>query len=310
MARVATAVIPAAGRGTRFLPASKSIPKEMLPVVDRPAIQWVVEEAAGAGLDRVVVVTAEGKEAMADHFAPSPELEATLQAKGDDAGLAHVRRAATLAEITYVTQAAPLGLGHAVACAEDAVGGEPFAVLLGDDFVDPDDPVLPAMIALHEATGQSVVMLIQVPQELIRLYGSVDPSPPVAEDGVASLAENAEVYRITRLNEKPAPGDEYSDLAIVGRYVFTPAIFDALRETPPGRGGEIQLTDAIDRLARVPIDQGGGVFGLVYRGARFDTGDKLEYLKAVVHLATRHADIGPRFDSWLRGYVAGREETP
>ena len=310
MAPVRKAVIPAAGRGTRFLPASKAIPKEMIPVVDRPAIQYVVEEAAAAGLTEVCLVTAEGKEAMAAHFAPADALEAALEAKDDEERLAAVRHASELATISYARQDDPKGLGHAVACAEEFVDGEPFAVLLGDDFCDERDPVLPVMTAIAERTGSSVILLLEVPDDMIRLYGSVDPVPVAVADlpGAGGVPDDAEVHRLLRMNEKPAPGDEYSNLAIIGRYVFTPAVFDVLRETKPGRGGEIQLTDAINTLASMPVEEGGGVYGLVFRGRRYDTGDKLEYLKAVVQIAADRPDLGPDFTSWLETFVAQRQE--
>ncbi len=306
MTSVRKAVIPAAGRGTRFLPASKAIPKEMIPVVDRPAIQYVVEEAAAAGLTQVGLITADGKEAMAAHFSPAPELEAMLESKGDDARLALVREASELADITYITQDQPKGLGHAVGCAEEFVAGEPFAVMLGDDFVDARTPVLDIMAAIHRRTGASVVLLLEVPPEMIRLYGSVDPVPvPVADlPGEGGVPDDAEIHLLKRLNEKPAPGEEYSNYAIIGRYIFTPAIFDVLRDTAPGRGGEIQVTDAINTLAQMPVEDGGTVYGLVFRGRRYDTGDKLEYLKSVVQIAADREDLGPDFTAWLREFVA------
>jgi UTP--glucose-1-phosphate uridylyltransferase len=312
MASVHKAVVPAAGRGTRFLPASKAIPKEMIPVIDKPAIQYVVEEAAAAGLSDIAIVTVGGKEAIASHFAPDPSLEALLEAKGETAKLEAVGRAINLGPLAFIDQGEPSGLGHAVGVAEDFAAGEPFAVLLGDDFCDERDPALPTMIALHEITGLSVVLLLDVPPDLLRMYGSIDGVlVPVSEIVGASddprIPVDAEVYRIARLNEKPAPGEQFSTLAVIGRYVFTPAIFEAIRATPRGHSGEIQLTDAIDHLARIPHEQGGGVLGLVFRGRRYDTGDKVEYLKAVVTIAADRPDIGPEFSEWLKGFVSGRE---
>ena len=306
--RAVKAVIPAAGLGTRFLPASKAIPKEMIPVVDKPAIQYVVEEAVAAGLDHVCMITAQGKEAMASHFAPSTDLEAVLRSKGDAARLESVQHAASLADISYVVQDEQRGLGHAVGCAEQWVGNEPFAVLLGDDFLDHHDYVLDAMVTLQQRTGGSVVLLLEVPASMIQIYGSVDPTPVAVKDlpGIGDLDEALEVFSISRLNEKPAPGEEYSNFAVIGRYVFNPAVFDVLRSTAPGRGGEIQLTDAIDTLARMPASDGGGVYGIVFRGRRYDTGDKLEYLKAVVQIAVDRPDLGPEFSAWLEQYVATR----
>ncbi len=282
----------------------------MIPVVDRPAIQYVVEEAAAAGLSQIGLITSAGKEAIQAHFAPTPDLEAALEAKGDISRLEEVRRTASLGHMTYIDQDEPKGLGHAVACAEDFAAGEPFAVMLGDDFLDERDPALETMIALHERTGASVVLLLEVPKELIRLYGSVDPVSVALGDipGEGGIPADTEIHLLKRLNEKPAPGEEYSNLAVIGRYVFTPAVFDVLRRTVPGRGGEIQLTDAINELAQMPVDQGGGVYGIVFRGRRYDTGDKLEYLKAVVQIASDRSDLGPDFVEWLRSYVAGREE--
>lgn len=313
MATVRKAVVPAAGRGTRFMPASKAIPKELLPVVDRPALDYVLDEARRAGLTSVAVITTEGKEALAAHFSHDAVLEAHLEASGDAARLASVKRAAALAPAAFVIQDVPRGLGHAIGCAEDFVAGESFAVLLGDDFCDERDPALPAMLALHELTGKSVLLLVEVTPELIRLYGSVDGAPLALASipGATSdhrITSDSEVRTVTRLNEKPAPGEEYSLFAIIGRYVFTPAIFDAIRDTPAGRGGEIQLTDAIDRLTRTPEADGGGVIGVVYRGRRYDTGDKLEYLKAIVTIASDRPDLGPDFSAWLNEFVAERKE--
>ncbi|PKQ25036.1 MAG: UTP--glucose-1-phosphate uridylyltransferase [Actinobacteria bacterium HGW-Actinobacteria-4] len=302
------AVIPAAGLGTRFLPASKAIPKEMIPVVDKPAIQYVVEEAVAAGLSEVCLVTAHGKEAMEEHFSRSPQLEAALEKKGDRARLAAVQHASGLASMSYVFQDEPQGLGHAVGCAEKWVAGEPFAVLLGDDFLDERDYVLDAMCTLQQRTGGSVVLLLEVPARLIRMYGSVDPTPVSVDDlpGEGEIREGLEVYSLARLNEKPEPGEEYSNLAVIGRYVFNPALFEVLRNTPPGRGGEIQLTDAINTLAQMPPQQGGGVYGIVFRGRRYDTGDKLEYLKAVVQIGADREDLGQEFSLWLREFVDSR----
>lgn len=304
-ARVRKAVVPVAGRGTRFLPATKVVPKELLPVVDRPAVQYVVEEAVAAGLDEVCLVTSPGKSMVAAHFASDSDLEAVLATKGDERALAEVRRASAPA-VTTVTQDEPRGLGHAVACAEAFAAGEPVAVLLGDDFVDTATPVLADMCALHEATGASVVLLIEVPDELVSSYGIVEAEPLSAASlgDRGELAERLEVCRVVALREKPPLAEATSRLAAVGRYVLSPAIFEVLRDQAPGRGGEIQLTDALDTLARDASGPGGGVVGLVFRGARYDTGDRLEYLKAVVALAAQRSDLGPDFVDWLRGFVA------
>jgi|SRR5690625_1244925 len=293
------AVIPAAGLGTRFLPATKSIPKEMLPVVDTPAIQYVVEEASTAGLEDVLMITARGKSAIEDHFDRAWELESALEVKGDDERLADVQGSAELADLHYVRQQNPAGLGHAVNCSRAHVGDEPFAVLLGDDLIDPRDPLLTDMMAVQQELGGSVVALIEVEPSQISLYGAA-----VAEE--ASSAIDAEVVKLTGMVEKPPVDEAPSNLAIIGRYVLDPAVFDVLDETPPGRGGEIQLTDALQTLANMPREEGGGVHGVVFRGRRYDTGDRLDYLKAVVKLASERDDLGPDFRAWLTEFVASQ----
>jgi UTP--glucose-1-phosphate uridylyltransferase len=288
------AVIPAAGLGTRFLPATKSTPKEMLPVVDKPAIQYVVEEAVAAGLDDVLMITGRSKRTLADHFDSVPELEDALEAKGDTERLAAVRASTDLATVHFVRQGKPRGLGHAVLCAKQHVGREPFAVLLGDDLMDPRDPLLTVMLDLQERVGGSVVALMEVPREQTSMYGCA-----VVADG----PENDQP-RITGMVEKPDPADAPSNLAIVGRYVLHPAVFDVLERTEPGRGGEIQLTDALSTLAGMPAEEGGGVHGVVFRGRRYDTGDRLDYLKAQVRIAVDRPDLGPELAAWLKEYVA------
>ena len=284
---VRKAVIPAAGLGTRFLPATKASPKEMLPVVDTPAIQFVVAEAVRAGLDDVLMVTGRSKRALEDHFDRVVELEQTLEAKGDLDKLALVREASDLATVHYVRQGDPKGLGHAVLAAAQHVGDEPFAVLLGDDLIDPRDPLLAPMIEVQRREGGSVVALMEVPRDSIDLYGC------------AAVEGDGDVVRITGLVEKPPVDEAPSNLAVIGRYVLSPTVFEVLRATPPGRGGEIQLTDAIQELiAREPVH------GVVFRGRRYDTGDRLDYLKTVVRLASERDDLGPPFLSWLREWVA------
>jgi UTP--glucose-1-phosphate uridylyltransferase len=299
--RVTKAVVPAAGLGTRFLPATKATPKEMLPVVDKPAIQYVVEEAAAAGLTDVLMVTGRNKRPLEDHFDRNTELEAALEAKGDAGRLAAVRESSDLATVHYVRQGDPLGLGHAVLMAEQHVGAEPFAVLLGDDLIDPRDPLLQTMVDVRHQLGGSVVALMEVPPEQIHLYGcaAIDTLDGPLLEGAAS-----DVVRITDLVEKPARDDAPSNLAIIGRYVLDPAVFDAIKATGPGRGGEIQLTDALRTLTSLDPADGGGVRGVVFRGRRYDTGDRLDYLKAVVRLAVERPDLGPDFLQWLQGYVA------
>ncbi len=293
---VTKAVIPAAGLGTRFLPATKATPKEMLPVVDTPAIQLVVEEAAAAGLDDVLMVTGRSKRALEDHFDRAAELESALEAKGDLEKLALVRESTDLAAVHYVRQGEPRGLGHAVLCAAKHVGDNPFAVLLGDDLIDPRDPLLTTMIELRRQHGGSVIALLEVPRDQIQLYGCAAVEP---------MGESGDVVRITDLVEKPAPEDAPSNLAIIGRYVLDPAVFEVLERTEPGRGGEIQLTDALRELTtEIPPESGGGVLGVVFRGRRYDTGDRLSYLQAVVRLAGEREDLGPDFRAWLKEYVA------
>jgi UTP--glucose-1-phosphate uridylyltransferase len=289
---VRKAVIPAAGLGTRFLPATKAIPKEMLPVVDKPAIQYVVEEAVAAGLTDVLMVTGRNKGALEDHFDRQWELEAALKAKGDTERLERVRMATTLADVHYVRQGDPRGLGHAIACAERHVGDEPFAVLLGDDLIDTRDPLLTTMLDVRRDRGGSVVALLEVPAEQTHLYGCAAVEP---------VEGSGDVVRVTSLVEKPEPADAPSNLAVIGRYVLDPAVFPVLRETPPGRGNEIQITDALQTLAGVPAERGGGVWGVVFRGRRYDTGDRLDYLKAVVQLGEAHEEFGEQFTAWLAG---------
>ncbi|MGW6906133.1 UTP--glucose-1-phosphate uridylyltransferase GalU [Streptomyces sp. NPDC054940] len=291
--KVRKAVVPAAGLGTRFLPATKATPKEMLPVVDKPAIQYVVEEAAAAGLDDVLMITGRHKRAIEDHFDNAFELEQALTAKGDTVRLDAVRDPARLADIHHIRQGDPLGLGHAVLCARHHVGDQPFAVLLGDDLIDPRETLLSRMLEVRDRYEGSVVALMEVPPEQIHLYGcaAVEPS---GEDGVV---------RVTGLVEKPSREDAPSHYAVIGRYVLDPTVFGILERTPPGRGGEIQLTDALQDMAA-----GGTVHGVVFDGLRYDTGDKTDYLRTVVRLACGRADLGPEFMAWLKEFVAGLED--
>jgi len=295
--RVTKAVVPAAGLGTRFLPATKATPKEMLPVVDKPAIQYVVEEASAAGLTDLLMVTGRSKRALEDHFDRNAELEAALEAKGDLERLAAVRASNDLATVHYVRQGDPLGLGHAVLMAAEHVGQEPFAVLLGDDLIDPRDPLLSVMTDLRERRGGSVVALMEVPRDQIHLYGCAAVAPLDSE-------ASPDLVRITDLVEKPATADAPSNFAVIGRYVLDPAVFPAIRATKPGRGGEIQLTDALKSLISTDPAEGGGVLGVVFRGRRYDTGDRLDYLKAVVRLACERPDLGPDLRAWLTTFIA------
>ncbi|MGR8010047.1 UTP--glucose-1-phosphate uridylyltransferase GalU [Streptomyces hypolithicus] len=290
--RISKAVIPAAGLGTRFLPATKATPKEMLPVVDKPAIQYVVEEAVTAGLSDVLMVTGRNKRPLEDHFDRNYELESALGRKGDAERLRRVQESSDLATMHYVRQGDPKGLGHAVLCAAPHVGDQPFAVLLGDDLIDPRDPLLSRMIEIQEQHGGSVVALMEVDPAQIHMYGSAAVEP----------TSEADVVRVTGLVEKPDAADAPSNYAIIGRYVLDPAVFGILRTTEPGRGGEIQLTDALQQLAD-DEKAGGPVHGVVFKGRRYDTGDRGDYLRAIVRLACEREDLGPEFRTWLRSYV-------
>lgn len=292
---VTKAVIPAAGLGTRFLPATKATPKEMLPVVDKPAIQYVVEEAAAAGLHDILMITGRNKRPLEDHFDQATELEGHLSKRGDEAGLAQVRAATELAAMHYVRQGDPRGLGHAILAAARHVGDDPFAVLLGDDLIDPRDAILPRMLEVQSELGGSVIALMEVAPSEISLYGAA------AIEGTST----SEVFRIRSLVEKPQPQDAPSNYAIIGRYVLSPDIFEVLAETAPGAGGEIQLTDALQVLAGRE-DHGGPVHGVLFTGRRYDTGDRLNYLKTIVRIAAEREDLGPNFLDWLKEFI--REE--
>jgi UTP--glucose-1-phosphate uridylyltransferase len=290
MTTVTKAVIPAAGLGTRFLPATKAQPKEMLPVVDKPAIQYVVEEAVKAGIDDILIITGRGKRSLEDHFDRSIELEVSLEASGKVELLAEIRGLAELADIHYVRQGEALGLGHAVAVARKHVGDEPFAVLLGDDIMDEQSTVLQEMIAAFERRQSSVVAIKRFPREEVKYYGCIEADEE--PDGLMNVRS---------IVEKPKPEDAPSDLAVMGRYVFTPQIFDAIARTEPGVGNEIQLTDAIGVLL---ADQ--PVFGYVFEHGRFDIGKKLDYLRATVELALDRDDLGPEFADFLGDVVKRR----
>jgi UTP--glucose-1-phosphate uridylyltransferase len=291
--RAVKAVIPAAGLATRFLPATKAVPKELLPVVDRPVLQYIVEEATAAGINDVLLVTGRGKTSMVDHFDRRPDVEQRLEEKGDQARLAAVRRTSELADIYTVRQGEPLGLGHAVGTAASHVGDAPFAVLLGDEFVDEEEPLLPSMLDLQQETGGIVLALLEVsPSETSRY-------------GIASIemSDKSDVVRVTGLVEKPSPEEAPSNLALIGRYVLPGSIFEAIANTKPGSGGEIQLTDAMAAL----LTDGVPVHGIVYRGHRYDTGMPLGYLQTVVELAVKRPDLGEEFLAWLTDFVGGRK---
>lgn len=296
------AVIPAAGLGTRFLPATKAMPKEMLPVVDEPAIQYVVAEASKSGLDDILMITGQNKRSMENHFDRAPQLEATLEAKGDEDKLDSVRRATSLGDMHYVRQGEAKGLGHAVLCGKRHVGNEPFAVLLGDDLIDPRDELLTVMMETQQRLGGSVVAVMEVPEEAVSAYGVVDANG--MDKGVNEDGHPLTVVPVSRLVEKPAASEAPSNLAIIGRYVLHPAIFEQLEQTPPGRGDEIQLTDALEAMASKPVKDGGGVHAVIFRGRRYDTGDKLSYIKAIVTLAVDREDLGPDLRPWLKDFVA------
>lgn len=281
------AVIPAAGLGTRFLPATKAMPKEMLPVVDKPAIQYVVEEASRAGLDDVLVILGRNKSSITDHFDRVTELEHTLNAKGDTEKLSLVQESTHVADMHYVRQGDPKGLGHAVLRSKQHVGDEPFAVLLGDDLIHESEDLLGAMIASYERHSMSVIALMEVPLDHIHLYGVADAE----ETGIDG------VVRVRGLVEKPQANEAPSNLAVIGRYVLSPSVFEVLERTSPGKGGEIQLTDALQVLAEDPQE---GVIGVEFTGRRFDTGDKVDYIKAVVELALERDDLGPELRPWLK----------
>lgn len=290
--RISKAVIPAAGLGTRFLPATKATPKEMLPVVDKPAIQYVVEEAVSAQLSDVLMITGRNKRPLEDHFDRNYELEEALTRKGDQSRLASVRESSDLATVHYVRQGDPKGLGHAVLCAEPHVGDQSFAVLLGDDLIDPRDRLLARMIDVQEQYGGSVIALMEVVPEQIHLYGAAAIVPTADSD----------VVRVTDLVEKPELDQAPSNYAIIGRYVLDHAVFDAIGKVTPGRNGEIQLTDALRDLSHRE-DTGGPVHGVLFTGRRYDTGDRGDYLRAIVRLACERDDLGPGFRAWLRTYV-------
>src|SRR4029453_5309305 len=284
MTKVRKAVIPAAGLGTRFLPATKAQPKEMLPLLDKPAIQYVVEEAVRAGLTDIIIIIGRGKHAIVDHFDRSFELEHFLEAKGKFDELKEVREISDMASIHYIRQRDPLGLGRAGAAAEDPVGDEAFAVLLGDDLIVEHTRLLQEMLGVHEKYGRSVLGAMEVSRDEISLYGCIEPE----------LVETEHLARVRSIVEKPAPEEAPSNLAAIGRYVLTPEIFDCLRRTQPGVGGELQLTDAINLL---PQEQ--AVYAYVFEGGRFDVGNKLDYLKATIELAIDREDIGQDFRDWL-----------
>jgi len=290
---ITKAVIPAAGLGTRFLPATKAMPKEMLPVVDKPAIQYVVEEAVAAGLRDVLMITGRNKNSLENHFDRMTELEALLKAKGDSGKLAKVNESTQLADMHYVRQGDPMGLGHAILRAKMHVGHEPFAVLLGDDLIDARDPLLDRMLAEQGKRNATIVALMEVDPSQIHLYGAA----------AIETTDDPDVVRVTGLVEKPDAGDAPSNLAIIGRYVLRPEVFGVLENTAPGKGNEIQLTDALQTMAVTP-EETGGVYGVIFRGRRYDTGDRADYIKAIIQLAVDREDLGAELRPWLHEFVS------
>jgi UTP--glucose-1-phosphate uridylyltransferase len=288
MMKVCKAVFPAAGLGTRFLPATKAQPKEMLPLVDKPIIQYGVEEAMAAGCDQIIMVTGRGKSAIEDHFDVSFELEKILEEKGKTDLLAVVREISDMIHLAYVRQKEALGLGHAVLTARELVGHEPFAVLLADDVIDAQEPVLKQMMRVFEQTQCSVVATQIVEGAAISAYGVLDVKPVEGHHG-------GRLYEILNMVEKPKFEEAPSNLAIIGRYILTPTIFDVLTKTPVGKGGELQLTDAMRLLLKREK-----IYGYVYEGKRHDTGDKLGFLKATVEFALKRDDLGGQMKEYLR----------
>ncbi|MDA8202707.1 MAG: UTP--glucose-1-phosphate uridylyltransferase GalU [Chloroflexi bacterium] len=286
--RVRKAVFPAAGWGTRFLPATKAQPKEMLPLVDRPVIQYAVEEAVAAGIEQVIIVTSSQKRAIEDHFDLSFELEHLLEERGEIERLRQIRHISDLAQVAYVRQKEQLGLGHAVLMAKELVGHEPFAVILSDDVVVGERPCIGQLIHAYHQTHSSVVAVMEVAPDETQRYGVIGGEPVDGHDG--------RLWRVDRVVEKPRPEDAPSNMAIIGRYILTPKIFDKLEQTTRGAGGEIQLTDAIEALMEEQP-----VHGYVFEGTRYDAGTTMGWLKASVELALARPDLGPEFAEYLRG---------
>jgi UTP--glucose-1-phosphate uridylyltransferase len=287
--KVRKAVLPAAGLGTRFLPATKAQPKEMLTVVDKPQIQYVVEECVVSGIEHVIIVTGKGKNSIEDHFDYNPTLERFLEEKGKKEQAALVRQISDMVQVSYTRQKEPLGLGHAVLVAKDLVGDEPFAVLLGDVLIPGENPATKQLVSVYESTGVGAIAVEEVPHEKTQLYGIVagDPAPQ------AQFGER--LLRIRDLVEKPKPANAPSNLAITGRYVLPPAIFGCLERTEPGAGGEIQLTDALKILAKEQ-----GLWAYIYEGISYDAGEKLGFLKATVEIALQNKEFGEAFRGYLK----------
>jgi UTP--glucose-1-phosphate uridylyltransferase len=287
--KVRKAVFPAAGHGTRFLPATKAMPKEMLPLVDKPLIQYGVEEAIHSGIRNMVIVTGRGKQAIEDHFDVSFELESVLEKRNRRDLLDAVRKVTDLIDVAYVRQKEALGLGHAVLRAKEMIGPEPFAVVLSDDVIDAAVPCLRQLLDVYDFYGTSVLALMEVPKDKISSYGVVEAEPVDHKTGGGKL------YRIRNLVEKPSAADAPSNLAIIGRYILTPEIFGSIEKIEPGRGGEIQLTDALKHLLR-----SRPIYGLQFEGTRYDAGEKLGFLQATVEFALKRHDLGEAFREYLK----------
>jgi UTP--glucose-1-phosphate uridylyltransferase len=289
LAKVRKAVFPAAGLGTRFLPATKAQPKEMLPLVDKPLIQYGVEEAIHSGIQNIIIVTGRGKSAIEDHFDVSYELEQLLESRGKKDLLSAVRNVSDMIDVAYIRQKEALGLGHAVLRAKDLVGQESFAVVLSDDVIDAETPCLRQLLDIHEFFAAPVLAVMEVPKESLSSYGVVD-ADPVAHNGPKDR-----LFRIRDMVEKPKPSEAPSNLAIIGRYVLTPEIFDCIAQVEPGSGGEIQLTDGLRQLLR-----SRPVYAYRFEGTRYDAGDKLGFLKATVEFALKRHDLGAPFRDYLK----------
>ena len=288
--KVRKAVFPAAGLGTRFLPATKSVPKEMLPVVDKPLIQYGVEEAIDSGVEDIIVVTGRGKSSIEDHFDKSFELEQLLESKKKSELLSLVRRISDTTEVSYIRQKEALGLGHAVHKAKNLVGDEPFAVLLSDDVIASKTPVVRQLVDVYDQYSATVLALMEVPKEQISAYGVVDAEP------VKDSKFGDRLFKIHNTVEKPKAEDAPSNLAIIGRYVLTPDIFTCIESIEPGSGGEIQLTDGLKYMLK-----SRPIYGLKFEGRRYDAGDKFGFLKATVEFALERQDLGPAFREYLKG---------
>jgi UTP--glucose-1-phosphate uridylyltransferase len=282
--KVRKAVIPVAGLGTRFLPATKAIPKEMLTIVDRPTIQYIVEEAVASGIEQVILITSEGKSAIENHFDYNFELDTVLQEKNKENLREELNHISNLIDVVSVRQKKPLGLGHAILTTKNVVGNEPFVVLLGDDLVLSEEPCCKQMMTLFNDVQESIVAIQRVPLDQTHQYGIIEGSPYLDR-----------TYKVEKMTEKPAPGTAGSDMAIIGRYILRPEIFDLLEQTKPGHGGEIQLTDAL-----LALSQKRSMFAYEFEGTRFDAGDKLGYLKAIIAFGLRHPDLGEEFRKHLK----------